>query len=97
MEWDGPGILAAVKRKGKTLTALALEAGLHASACRTSIVRPYPKGDRVIASFLGQPLHDLWPDRYRADGTRIDRRFVRHRAQTTPDRHESHRQIAGAR
>lgn len=81
--WDAPGILAAVKRKQKTLTALAEGAGLNASACRTSLTRPFPAADKVISDFLGVPLHELWPDRYEKDGARIDKRTIRYRANRT--------------
>ncbi len=94
--WDAPGILAAVKRKGTNLTALATEAGLHGSACRTSLIRPFPEADKLISKCLGVPLQELWPDRYYPDGSRKDRRTIRYRAQHSRNRDESRCQNVGA-
>lgn len=95
--WDAPGIQAEIKRRGETLTGLARAHGLSEAACRTALARPFPAADKVISEFLNVPLHVLWPMRYRKDGSRIDRRTMHFRAQNTRERHESHRQIAGAR
>lgn len=95
-KWDAPGILAAIKRRGETLTGLALANGLPPSSCRVALSRPFPAADKVISDFLGVALHELWPMRYRADGSRIDRRTIHYREQNTRDRADSHRQIARA-
>ena len=95
--WDAPGILAAIKRKGTNLTALATDHGLKPSACRTSLTRAFPAADKVISDFLEVPLSELWPARYRADGSRIDRRTIRYRAQPMPNCETPHRQFAEAR
>lgn len=88
--WDAPGIHAEIKRRGVTLTALAIRNGLSAAACRTSLTRAFPAADRVIADFLGVPVHELWPDRYYPDGGRVDRRTVHYRAQNKPCSADSH-------
>lgn len=96
VEWDAPGIAAAIKRRGKTLTRVAEEAGLNPSACRTSLSTPFPAADKAISNFLNVPLHELWPDRYYPDGSRIDRRTIRYREDNKRLRAESHRLNAGA-
>lgn len=63
--WDKYAIKAAVHRRGKSLTELALEAGLHTSACRVALLRHFPAGERAIADFLGISPRVLWPERYR--------------------------------
>lgn len=70
-DWDKFAIAAEVKRRGKTLTSLALENGLAQSSCRSALLIPVPAANRAIANFIGQTVHDLWPDWYREDGTRI--------------------------
>ena len=45
---------------------------------------------------LNVPLHELWPDRYYPDGSRIDRRTIRYREDNKRLRAESHRLNAGA-
>lgn len=96
-KWDAPGILAAIKRKESNLTDLARKAGLNDSACRTSLTRPFPAADKVISDFLGVPLHVLWPDRYEANGGRIDRRTIRYRANSNRKTQRSQRQMCEAR
>ena len=63
-------IKAAVRKRGKTLTQLAREAGLTESACREALIRPMPAGNRAIANFLGCTVHDLWPLWFEEDGRR---------------------------
>ncbi len=79
--WHRADIKAAVEKKGKTLTQLALDAGLESWACRHALGRRHKSGEEAIARFLGVPLWELWPARWRhpvKDGgvpTRIDNRF----------------------
>lgn len=64
-------IKAAVRKTGTTLTALSLSNGLSEAACRASLRRPIPAGNRVIADHLGKSINDLWPQWYDAQGARI--------------------------
>ena len=66
-------IKAAVRKKGVTLTSLAVKNGLDPSACRAALKRPYGRAEKAISSLLGIPLHRLWPDRYDASGRRKTR------------------------
>lgn len=91
-KWDAPAIAAAIKRRGQTLTGLAVNAGLGPSACRSSLSTPFPAADKAISEFLDVPLHELWPDRYYPDGGRIDRRTIRYREDNKRTVYESHRQ-----
>lgn len=63
-------VKAAVRKRGKTLTQLALEAGLSASACRTALLEPVPAGNRAIATFLDTPVQQLWPEWFDQNGCR---------------------------
>ncbi|NEW96947.1 helix-turn-helix domain-containing protein [Rhodopseudomonas sp. BR0G17] len=63
--WDRFSIKAEIQRRGETLTGLAIDAGLEDSACRIALVRRNIRGEQVIASFLGVPLEELWPKRYK--------------------------------
>jgi Ner family transcriptional regulator len=71
MYWDKHSIKAEIHRRGATLTQLALDHGLYRSACRGTFLKPCPKADRVISTFLCIPLHELWPDRYDSAGNRL--------------------------
>ncbi|WP_370868371.1 helix-turn-helix domain-containing protein [Phenylobacterium sp.] len=93
--WHREDIKAAIRKRGTTVTQLALDNGLSDSACRVALVRPSPAGESVISSFLGVPLQVLWPDRYDPYGRRLATRHVRD--QNSRNRSETHRQFAGAR
>lgn len=69
--WDKFAIKAEVHRRGESLTDLGLKNGLAKSSCRSALIIPVPAANRAIADFIGQTVHDLWPDWYREDGTRI--------------------------
>lgn len=69
--WHPADITAAIRKRGKTLTALALENGLSESACRKALILKYAKAELVIARFINIPVHELWPDRWDGDGKRI--------------------------
>jgi Ner family transcriptional regulator len=62
-------VKAAVRMRGKTLTGLALQNGLSESCLRMTLLKPIPRGEQVIAAFLGIPAHLIWPNRYNSDGT----------------------------
>lgn len=68
--WHPADIRAELAKRGKTLTGLALESGLDSSACRAALIRSLPNAEMAISRFLGVPLHELWPDRWDADGRR---------------------------
>lgn len=62
--WDRHEIKAAIHRRGKTLFALAQEAGIEASSCWVALNRRHRAGEAAISNFLNVPLSVLWPDRY---------------------------------
>lgn len=66
--WHPEDIKAAVRKRGVSLTALAVSHGLRPSACRESLIYPVPRADLVVSEFLGVPLCKLWPDRYDETG-----------------------------
>ena len=93
--WHREDIKAAIRKRGTTVTKLAIDNNLSSSACRVALVRPSPAGESVISSFLGVPLQDLWPDRYDPYGRRLAVRNKRD--EPTRDRIGAHCQINGAR
>lgn len=62
--WDKHAIKAEIHRRGKTLAAVAEEAGLEVSACSVALKKRWKRGEKAIADFLRVPAHVLWPDRY---------------------------------
>lgn len=64
VEWDRHAINAEVRRRGMTLTGIALDAGLSESACRQGIIGYNRRGAEAIANALGIPFRELFPDSY---------------------------------
>lgn len=67
--WHREDIKAAVRKRGITLTALALKHGLSENACRAALSEPRYHAEQVIAALIGVPAYELWPSRYDPDGT----------------------------
>lgn len=63
-EWHPEDIKAALRKRGLTLAAVSVDAGLCEDACRQALRRPWPRAERAIAGRLGVPVEQLWPDRY---------------------------------
>ena len=63
-KWDRHAINAEVRRRGLTLTGIALDANLHAGACRAGIIGMSRPGAEAIAKALDVPFRELFPDSY---------------------------------
>lgn len=91
--WHRADIRAAVAKKGKTLTQLALDNGLEEWACRHALSRRHLPGEKAIADFVGVPVWDLWPGRWRrptkkgGEPVRIDNRFRQKFRRKAPPSH----------
>jgi Ner family transcriptional regulator len=57
-------IIAALKKKGISMSALSRENGLASTTLANALERPWPKGERIIAQALGLNPADVWPSRY---------------------------------
>ena len=57
-------IIAMIQEKGKTLYQLSVEAGLHPRTLGNALDRKYPKGEKIIADFIGKTPEEIWPTRY---------------------------------
>jgi Ner family transcriptional regulator len=66
--WHHADIVAAVKKKGSNLSRLSLANGLADSTLRAALQQPRTRSNRIIATFIGVPMHELWPDWFDADG-----------------------------
>lgn len=75
--WDQFAIKAEIRRRGKTLEALAKEAGVSGSFMRRAFRVPSTRTNNVIAQFLNVPTHVLWPDWFDLDGDLIPARYRR--------------------
>ncbi|EJX0634347.1 helix-turn-helix domain-containing protein [Salmonella enterica] len=67
-DWHPADIIAALKKRGTSLSAVSRNAGLASSSLSNAFHRHWPKGERLIAEALGVSPEQIWPSRYnRAD------------------------------
>ncbi|WNN53251.1 helix-turn-helix transcriptional regulator [Hafnia alvei] len=64
-DWHSADIIAALKKRGTTLSAVSREAGLASSTLANTLIRHWPKGEKLIAEAVGVPPEQIWPSRYR--------------------------------
>lgn len=70
-QWDRHSILAELRRRNMTLLGLAELYGLSTNGFRNIWSRPHEKAERAIADFIGQPVEQVFNDRYPKTGSRI--------------------------
>lgn len=63
-DWHPADIIAAPRKKGTTLAALSRSSGLSSSTLANVLVRPWPKGEWLIAEAIGVYPCEIWPGRY---------------------------------
>lgn len=63
-DWHSADIIAALKKRGTTLSAVSREAGLASTTLNNALIRRWPKGERLIAEALGVAPEKIWPSRY---------------------------------
>jgi Ner family transcriptional regulator len=66
--WHRADIVAAVRKKGSNLRQLSVANGLAESTLRAALLKPSRPSCRIIATFIGVPMHVLWPDRFDSIG-----------------------------
>ncbi len=64
-DWHPADIIAALKKKGTTLSALSRQSGYTPSTLANALARPWTKGEMIIANALGVEAKRIWPSRYR--------------------------------
>lgn len=93
--WHHEDIKAALRKKHRSLEALAKFWGYHPSAVRVALSpgSRWPGLETRIAAELGVAPHTLWPDRWNPDGTRRPPSIA---ADDSPPARPAHRQIEKA-
>lgn len=72
--WHKADIIAGLHKKGTSLAALSRSVGLCSATLANALVRPWPKGEFLIAEALGVHPSEIWPERYFGeDGEIVDR------------------------
>lgn len=57
-------IIAAFRKRNTTLAAVSRSYGLSSGTLANALKRPWPKGEFIIAGYLGMHPSDIWPSRY---------------------------------
>ncbi|WP_159566584.1 helix-turn-helix domain-containing protein [Budvicia diplopodorum] len=63
-DWHSADIIAALRKKGTTLAAVSRCAGLSSSTLANALIRPWPKGEWLIAEAIDVHPSKIWPSRY---------------------------------
>jgi len=63
-DWHRADIIAAIRKQGTTLSAVARENGLASNTLQNALRVSWPKGERIIANAIGIAPEDIWPSRY---------------------------------
>lgn len=63
-DWHSADIIAAIKKTGTTLAAVSRDAGLSSTTLSNALLRPWPKGEMIIAKAIGVEAKEIWPSRY---------------------------------
>lgn len=63
-DWHSADILAAFKKLDTTLTDVSRAQGYAPSTLANALIRPWPKGEKIISAALGVPAEEIWPSRY---------------------------------
>jgi len=80
-DWHRQDILAAVRKAKGSLAKLSRENGLSASTLGNTLIRPWPRGEIIIANAIGIPPQEIWPSRFFDQKGRLIRRRVREKEQ----------------
>lgn len=72
-DWHPADVLAALKKRGRTLAGLSLDHGYHPTAAGKALKRSWPAMEAIIAHELGLPPQRIWPSRYDANGEPLAR------------------------
>ncbi|WP_387693057.1 helix-turn-helix domain-containing protein [Photorhabdus sp. RM71S] len=76
-EWHTADIIAAIRKKNKTLALLSREHGLSSSTLANALTRPWPKRELLIAQEIGIIPAEIWPSRYFDENKQPIKRTVR--------------------
>ncbi|MGD0430302.1 MAG: helix-turn-helix domain-containing protein [Acetobacteraceae bacterium] len=64
VDWHPADVLAALKKRGKTLSGLSRAHGYHATAAGKALKKHWPALEALIAAELDLRPEDIWPGRY---------------------------------
>ena len=62
--WEPEYIKAEIRRRGSSLAELSRRNGLSRGTLQAVFYKRYPRGQRIVADFIGRTRHELWPAWY---------------------------------
>ncbi|NPE55498.1 helix-turn-helix domain-containing protein [Dickeya dadantii] len=86
IDWHSADIIAGLHKRGTTMAAVSRAAGLNSSTLGNTLIRPWPKGEQLIAEALGVPAYEIWPSRYFDEQGQLIPRTPRSRPRYTQDK-----------
>jgi Ner family transcriptional regulator len=63
-DWHRADVISALKKQGTNMARLSRDNGLGNQTLYNALVRPWPKGEAIIASAIGVEPVVIWPSRY---------------------------------
>lgn len=63
-DWHRADVISALKKKGISLASLSRDNGLKSGSLYNALIRPWPKGEKIIANAIGEKPENIWPSRY---------------------------------
>lgn len=72
-------IVFMLRLRGTSLRQLSLADNKHSNSYAVALWKPYPNGEKVIASALQMDPAQIWPERYDSDGAPIKKQRGRPR------------------
>jgi Ner family transcriptional regulator len=63
-DWHPADVLAALKKRGKTLSGLSIAHGYHATSAGKALKHPWPALEAIIGAAIGIRPEEIWPSRY---------------------------------
>lgn len=74
LDWHKADIKAALHKRGLTFKGLSIANGYRSvDAVAQALHRPYPKVERIIAKAINEKVEEIWPSRYKFNGSRARR------------------------
>lgn len=67
-DWHPADVLAALKKRGKSLAGISTAHGYHPTAAGKALKRAWPAMERAIAAELDLLPEQIWPSRYPTAG-----------------------------
>ncbi|EBB6671678.1 helix-turn-helix domain-containing protein [Salmonella enterica] len=64
-DWHPADIIAGLKKRGTSLSALSRQAGVASSTLANALTRRWPKEEKLIAEALDIAPEKIWTSRYR--------------------------------